>query len=501
MRVLLCAIVLALVASVLGVAVSAETVYPITILVRTTSDWTDVLFDGVTVVGKAVEILEGANAPGLSVSALSGVSIGKRGLDETPVLVSVHAYLVDSMDGQIRIRIHKGHIGETTVTFVTRDAQGAEALSTFTHRGVSDSNDPDNPRSFWLPMRLLASRVIPRVVAEPSVFSAAGQKLLAFYYSWYGTPEGPSGRWVHWNPYRSHHDAARTPLPGLYDSLDPQTVRRHIQEAKGAGIDGFIATWWGIGTFEDQAFRVLLNVAEEEGFTVSLYYEDAGSRAQLVSDLRYLLDRYGSSPAFLAVDERPVIFFYGRVTERFALPDWASAFEQLAQEGRALFAVADGFRSDLLSVFQGIHTYNPVFMPLGTVATQYEAASLLARLEGDLFAATVVPGYDEAYKGFADRYVDRAGGNTYRTYWDIARASRPHWILITSYNEWHEGTEIEPSVELGATYLMLTQEEATVWRTGDPSGEAGWADRDGDGVPDKDDYCPDFPGKANTNGC
>lgn len=34
-------------------------------------------------------------------------------------------------------------------------------------------------------------------------------------------------------------------------------------------------------------------------------------------------------------------------------------------------------------------------------------------------------------------------------------------LLVTSFNEWHEGTEIEPSTEFGDAYLRLTEELAT----------------------------------------
>jgi hypothetical protein len=41
--------------------------------------------------------------------------------------------------------------------------------------------------------------------------------------------------------------------------------------------------------------------------------------------------------------------------------------------------------------------------------------------------------------------------------WQQAIAAHPTWILITSWNEWHEGTEIEPSTEFGETALLITQ--------------------------------------------
>jgi len=34
-----------------------------------------------------------------------------------------------------------------------------------------------------------------------------------------------------------------------------------------------------------------------------------------------------------------------------------------------------------------------------------------------------------------------------------------------------------------------------------PSSTGGGSDRDGDGVPDDEDYCPDWPGSKEANGC
>ncbi len=41
---------------------------------------------------------------------------------------------------------------------------------------------------------------------------------------------------------------------------------------------------------------------------------------------------------------------------------------------------------------------------------------------------------------------------------------RPDWVLITTFNEWHEGSEIEPSVEYGSLFITLTNEYATQFK-------------------------------------
>jgi hypothetical protein len=454
-----------------------------------------VRFAGATLVVTSYEVLEGRDAPGLEVSALAMISVGKSSYDETAVHVRARGYLARLSASWVRITITKGHIGDTTVSLIGGDRLQRE-LVTFTHRGVSPSSDPSNPRTFTLQAEEITGGIEARTLEIPSDTSRGGQKVLAFYYPWYGTPDGPSGEWVHWSPHRSHYDSAHAPLAGYYDSKDPETVRRHIREAKSADIDGFIASWWGAWTFEDQAFRVLLEVAEEEDFLVTVYYEDADSPSEVVSEVAGIVSRYGSSPAFLAVDDRPVVFFYVRVTRKFTVEQWGTILAELEARDRAVFAMADGLSSEFLTVFHGIHTYNPVSLPMDAVAEQYQGSSLLARIQGALFAATVIPGYDEAYRSPTGLYRDRAGGDTYHAYWEIARASRPHWVLITSFNEWHEGSEIEPSVEFGRLYLTQTAEEAAAWRRGEIS-----SDRDGDGVPDDADLCPDFPGSRATDGC
>jgi hypothetical protein len=482
----------------LSFALSDDVLYAVEMVVSTTSDWTVVRVSGATLVVETSTVEQGVAAPGLHVWARTSLAVSKVSHDETFVTVRFRGFFANPTETAIQIWIGKGHIGDTTVGIYA--VGGIDPIARFTHRGIAPGNPADNARTFSFLTSDLAPRIEPQIVPAPPTSPLGGQKVLAFYYPWYGTPTGPSGRWVHWNPAHANFDGTHVPAAGYYDSLDPETVRRHIREAREAGIDGFIASWWGLDSFEDRAFRVLLRVAEEEAFFVTVYYEDAATPAQIVNDVGEIVSRYATSPAFLSIEGLPVVFFYVRVAVKFTIDEWSGVFAALAARDRSVFAIADRLDPTYLQAFQGLHVYTPVGMTLEDAAAQYAVASLAARIQGGFFAATVVPGYQEATP-LTGRLVARADGETYRAYWDMARASKPQWILVTSFNEWHEGSEIEPSVEFGRTYLEITAEEAAAWRSGTPRVAPTLPDRDGDGVPDAVDFCPDWPGNPAANGC
>ena len=303
------------------------------------------------------------------------------------------------------------------------------------------------------------------------------RKVLAFYYTWYGRPER-HGRWVHWAEVdpEAHDIASSThyPAKGAYDSHDPAIIDHHISLAMSAGLDGFICTWWGPRSFDDRAFRLVLEHAEKHTFSVTVYWETVPlkGRAQInkaVDDLLYLLREYGSHPAFLKVQGKPVIFVYGRIMGQVPFAAWPEIItETRKQSGQDFLLLADGYRSTYARLFDGIHTYNicgwvrdQTREELRTLsASSFSAAVATARSKGRLSCLTIIPGYDDTKIRTPGINAQRLGGDTYRILWEEAIKADPDWVLITSWNEWHEGSEIEPSWEDGDLYVRLTGQYA-----------------------------------------
>ncbi len=283
----------------------------------------------------------------------------------------------------------------------------------------------------------------------PRISGPVPPQVLAFYYPWYGSGD-------YW-PQR----CAETPLLGNYASDNATVIYTHLQWAKSANITGFISSWWGEGEGSDINFATLLATAAaypECRINLTVYYETyARPEAQIKEEFRYLIETYGAHPCFLHINGVPVIFVYGAGTVRIST--WARVFQYLEGEGLHAYFIADSSDPAYFWAFSGAHTYNPLPSLLLNVdlAGTYRSGVHVARQYKILHCATVMPGYDDRKIHSPGMYLPRHAGITYETTWQAAMASGTDWVLITTFNEWWEGTEIEPSVNYTTSYLDATR--------------------------------------------
>jgi len=308
--------------------------------------------------------------------------------------------------------------------------------------------------------------------------SAVSRMVLTFYYPWYGIPDGPggAGKTVHWGRIdaanKSIQASTHYPALGAYDSHDPKVLEQHCRWAKQAGIDAFIISWWGHNSYSDRAMDKILDSCQRNGLSACIYYETVPrpqTPQSAADDIVKVLNKYGKHTAHLKVNGKPVVFVYGRALNQLGLTRWLKAIEIInANCNAGITAIGDRFSYGSARIFDGIHTYNTAGRlrgrdPAATrkwAAKTYPSWVQIADKAGKISTLTVIPGYDDTKIRKPGLAVNRYDGELYRVQWQEAIKANPHWILITSFNEWHEGSEIEPSLEYKQQYLDLTAKYA-----------------------------------------
>ena len=261
--------------------------------------------------------------------------------------------------------------------------------------------------------------------------AARAATVAIFYYPWYSTP-AVDGTWQHWNQnwHAPPNDLYSRfyPVAGPYSSGDPAVVDRQMAQIAGAGIDEVVVSWWGRGSDEDARLPLVLAAAQRHHLRVAIHLEPYGGRSPgtVAADLAYL--------ASLGI--RDVYVYHPR---DFTASDWAAL--HAAQPSLRLFAGTGLVGFAVAGRFDGFYTYDFLTYrgdKFVRLCAQAHALHLLC-------APSVGPGYDGRRAGEAPGGRPRHHGLTYDALWASALAAAPDVVTITSFNEWGEGTQIEPA--------------------------------------------------------
>ena len=242
----------------------------------------------------------------------------------------------------------------------------------------------------------------------------------AFYYPWFPQSWNQSGM----NPFTHYH-----PSLGFYSQDDPAVIPQQIAAMQYGKIQLGIASWWGQGHYTDTRFSALLQAGQKVGFYWAAYMESEGQGnptvAAIHSDLQYIHDKYASSPAYLKIGGRFVIFVYADPTDRC---DMADRWTQANTLGAYL----------VLKIFSGYQA----------CASQPDAwhqyAPAGAEKSVGVASFTISPGF---YKASEPQPRLARGLQQWDTDIQAMIASKADFQLITTFNEWGEGTAVESASE------------------------------------------------------
>jgi glycoprotein endo-alpha-1,2-mannosidase len=287
-----------------------------------------------------------------------------------------------------------------------------------------------------------------------------------FYYPWYRTLEtdGYSDHW-HTPRFPPPFDITSDYFPelGVYSVADPAVVAQHFAWLREAGVGVIISSWWGQWSLEDQAVPLLLELGEQYGIKVAFHIEPYQDRTaeKLLADIKYLYLRYGDHPAFYRTIAASPWSTEGGSKGLFFVwaigspnpdhppvgPDYwreaADAVHALPEGGLVIANALEGSWIDD-GHFDGLYNY-------ATLNLEEGGFSWARGIPPDAwYVPSVIPGFSARRIGYPEEtYVPRLGGETYNEQWRQALDTgvEPAMVTITSFNEWHEGSQIEPAAE------------------------------------------------------
>lgn len=328
----------------------------------------------------------------------------------------------------------------------------------------------------------LATGAFPQLAQVANAQTGGRPLMLAHFMPWYQAPS-VSGAWGwhwtmdHFDPEKNEVASHFMPLTGPYDSSDDAILEYQVLLMKLSGIDGVIVDWYGLEDFRDYAAchrstAKLFDLIKKAGMTFSICYEDQSLKHMETEGLitreeaftkgqevmRFMEENWFKEDAYLKFNDQPVLLIFGPQYFKSS-GDWDRLFSVL-DPSAVLVTLDKHMVTNALASFpwppmQG-YTITPEL--LEKHLTQfYRKAKRWDYIVGGAF-----PGFYDIYYEAGVRasygFLDAQGDKTFRNTLQMAIDQNPQVIQLITWNDYGEGTIIEPTEEFGHLYLEIMQE-------------------------------------------
>lgn len=341
--------------------------------------------------------------------------------------------------------------------------------------------------------------VVPETLNPVPVTKTNDMKIYMHYMPWFETKESsPDNQWgYHWkmgnrNPDNIDGNGRRDiashfyPLIGPYHSGDKAVIENHLLLMKYAGVDGLLIDWYG--TFDHNDYRVnkenseqLIAMLDKVGLSYAIVYEDrflpdivsAGLAPSVTAaartDCNYMQSNYFGDTNYIKVNGKPLLLNFGPVTLN-APAQWTTAFSSLDPKPAFLTLWHESGEAGSNAS--------------GEFAWVYQDNAHLADFYTNHFPNLPLA-FASAYPGFDDFYQEGGGGAAIG--WTIAhnngatldatlamaQNANADYLQLITWNDFGEGTMLEPTVEFGYSSVEKIKTFAGVQNTGNVFGEIG----------------------------
>jgi len=306
-------------------------------------------------------------------------------------------------------------------------------------------------------------------------------KIVMHYMPWFEKNASPNGKWgLHWTmstkdpnimvdgyPDRRQIASFYYPLIGAYYSGDPEVIEYHLLLMKYSGVDAAAIDWYGTHDLNDYKINFensdqFIKRTKEAGLEFGIVYEPyinsivenvTGQNKSLaaIDDVNFLKSNYFNQSNYLKINNENEFLVFGN---NFTGPEWNEIFKSSGASPRTYF---------LQNLSNGLASINPSPGEYFWV----NSSDMGGQKNWDSsFKGLKISG---AYPGFKDFYVQGGWTNnhlnwvidvstaTLRDRLDFLKTINSNVVQIQTFNDFGEGTMMEPTVEFGFSFLNELQ--------------------------------------------
>lgn len=262
-----------------------------------------------------------------------------------------------------------------------------------------------------------------QVATEAQVFPKP--QVGIFYYVWYDTSSEES-----WNPLK----IVDQPVLGKYDSSDPAIIRKHLISMEELGVDFVVISWWGVqddyGRFTDEAARHVFENAQSINsplkFAVMVEPLNMADNSYDYKGIyNHVYETFAEpySEQYYNLSGKPLICFFNNenLTDNGDFP----------QDEKSRFSVISvGQKAYTLWIYTNLNEHDsPLHGPRGQISVTPRFDDSRYRTPSCIVDPNLTEGvYDQEWKNAIH----------------LLREGKIDTIMISSWNEYVERTQIEP---------------------------------------------------------
>ena len=323
------------------------------------------------------------------------------------------------------------------------------------------------------------------ITPKPEYNENIQKMVFAHYMGWFNDSVQEDNNEIlrHWNCGHAH-----TPVIGEYDSKRWPLLMYHTLLANSCGIDGLILNI--NDDYDKECLNNLVNVYNnlstiDSGifqFKLAISIDDQGMDEihpwdTAVAKFTYIRDSIlNSFNNYLYYYDRPVIFIYNYPDKYLSAKDYRhiadSVFNETppfliwnecrTEEVGYLNAVYPWVQPAPSNAWDAINGLNWGENYLDFFYKEINKDSIITKL--DMACGGIWPGFDnrenQCWNNDMDRWMDRRNDLVLDSTWifvhDYSGLTPLRWIILETWNDFNEGTDIEPSLEYGSRYLDST---------------------------------------------